>query len=127
MTTEQAKQWLESHGIEVVGVTPTGVCVIEQYASKSGGYSQTVWLPASLNVLRNWMATIKGFADFDAKGFSAPMLDKIKRKDHPVYGVEYWPVIVELDAGHNWPFSGLYSEYPNEILKLNCTEGGNHD
>ena len=49
--------WLVCHSVDVLGTTQNelGICVVDQYGSSNGGYSQTVWLPADFKKLREWM------------------------------------------------------------------------
>ena len=60
MKTENAVKWLQNHNITVLGVTNTGVCVVEP-ASRllpSGevvAADINVWLPSDLQTLRDWM------------------------------------------------------------------------
>lgn len=55
MTINNAIKWLENHHITVIGSTSNGVCVVEELAKDGILYTQTVWLPANLNALHNWM------------------------------------------------------------------------
>ena len=55
MTVSNAVKWLQNHYIEVLGVTDKGICVVDERSRNGVGYSQTVWLPANINVLRDWM------------------------------------------------------------------------
>ena len=60
MTTSNAVKWLENHYQTILGTTDSGVCVLEQ-ATKllpNGdvvGNDITVWLPANINILSDWM------------------------------------------------------------------------
>jgi hypothetical protein len=52
---EKAVKWLQNHFVTILGTTPTGVCAIEECSRDGVGYGQSVWLPANINVLRDWM------------------------------------------------------------------------
>lgn len=47
-----ALDWLAAHGQKILGVTPSGVCVKDQYCSGAG---YTLWLPAKRSALRDFM------------------------------------------------------------------------
>lgn len=50
--TLAAVDWLAAHSQIILGVTPTGVCVKDQYCEGTG---YTIWLPAKRSALRDFM------------------------------------------------------------------------
>ena len=92
------------------------------FASKANPYLGSLKIGDIIKVIHG-IGIVKGFENFDEKGNSLPLTDKIARKDHFWYGVEYGRVVVDLQEPNFWPWKGEdYYAYPSDILTLNQLE-----